>query len=98
MSSSFTSPPTDVSASEIAMLTSLAVAAIFFTFLAQQRIDPQIARRLFMMVNIFTSMILAFQVSWMRTVRYLGAIVGTTILHSFMVTFFDQPIMVKKTL
>jgi len=86
----------EVSASEIAMLTSLAVASILFTFVAQNRIDPTIARRLFMMVNMFTGMILAFQMSWVRTARYLAAIVGTTVLHSFMVAFVEQPLEIRR--
>lgn len=85
----------DVSASEIAMLMSVAIASLLFTFVAQQRIDPVIARRLFIMVNAFSSMILAFQVSWVRTLRYVGAVVGTLLMHSFTVAFIDQPL--KKT-
>jgi len=87
----------DVTPSEISHIMSLALASILFSSVAQRRIDPMIARRIFLLLTTFSAIILGFQVSWVRTLRSLAAIIGTLVMQSFAVAFIDQPIVAKRT-
>lgn len=86
-----------VTAFECAMIVNVGMAAMLFTFITSNTLEPRVARRMFTATSVFVALVLASSSTpWPRIGRYLLASFGMQLINGALEALGQHSSTVRK--